>query len=204
MKIKLTAILLILCLILSACSLSPRQTVIVDRFLYFRSQEDLEDYLSINDLELRKDFIPWDTVSLLGNISNVVTIDDSLEEYTYTISPADAHTKEFLLTIEHTPTAVSKDTPIHEGVHVTKNMCQAPYVGKAIIKRCDLHYHYTDGTLDSVYWSSNGIKFTLSGEYLCSHASTDKPPECIIAGLLSADETVANAAFAEITEKLSK
>lgn len=207
MKRFVAVIMLLSLILLAGCT--PQETVGDPPELFPKySINDYERYLEQRSDVLPEDFVHWNSVAFLGEFDHFQMF-LSLDGYRYYIT---AHGVTFCLEIDHAPEPMDEDVEIIEDAPVQTTMYRAPVEGKAVIRRGERSYYYEDGELSALFWYIGETKFTISENLSCYTEELDpKDYElCIgeldmtIVKLLSADEAVAGAAFAEITQKLAQ
>lgn len=152
-----------------------------------------------------KKYITWKQASGLGEIEFFSALDLS-SSHTFAIT--DNSNSAFKLTVIYQPS--SYETPIVDYSEAVSG--GAPLISDSlkyihnntsaelIVKRNDVHYLYDkNGSISLIFWYINDIEIQFEEQ-----SSEDSATDSLISRLLSTDEAVANAAFAEITEKLSK
>ncbi len=171
--------------------------------MFFGTKEEHNAYIAKNTDKLPEGFITWEQASKFGDVYGVVMLLNNWEYYQYII--IDDSGMRFNLRGEHQPE--SDQLPV---VNYTSTMLAQGSLRKItntnnkamVVSRNDMEYRYAiTGELLSISWYQNGVKTTLDG-YIYEYP--ENRTDTVVGKLLSADESVANAAFAEIKEQLSK
>ena len=200
-RIKCITIFLLAVIFLCSCNLQ-KPILIFDDFGFF-SLEQFANYLESNKIAVPECFVYWDKIESWGEFYHL-DLTDAFNTYTYIIK-VDGF--DLCLEIDHTPEPIGEDVMLSEEVTVENTMYRTALEGKVIVQRGDLNYYYEGGKLAALFWYLDGTKFTITGdlEFLSEGYDLSYIDEWgIMIKLFCHDEAVANAAFAEIMQKLAQ
>lgn len=204
MKNKHILAILLLCFFLSACTQETHSSP--DTGYYDKEQYDYFITQYADKGALPDDFIHLEKLEHLGRYAKFRWEDTHIrndhKKYFYLFAEAD---QQYLcITIEHDVTPKSSTATILENIDGAANRYQIPSEDEnAVYNLGQYQYRYKKGQLQEIVWYIGDIQFSLSSnsyQTCIEKGITDT----YLARILSIDEAVANAAFAEITEKLSK
>ncbi len=167
----------------------------------YNSKEEYDAFMAGDGAKLPQSFVGWEEISVLGEVKALMLLDEGC--YMYKIEDVTGY--RFYVEIDPSPSvsssnktvAMDKVTLSDLGFQKVTHSLGSDFV----LERNGCQYSYRDdGTLYCIELFHNGILLRIADFQNYSPDQADT----IVSKLLSADDSVANAAFAEIQEKLSK
>lgn len=205
---------LLLCSFFSACV--PFETHVPMIAAYGKVQYDAWILECTNEGTLPDGFVHLEKLEHLGELLlfrwEDTQIRNDHKKYCYLFEDSYTQGQDLILIIEHDVTPQSSTATILENIDGAANRYQIPSEDEeAVYNLGQYQYRYKRGQLQEIVWYIGDIQFSLSSNsyQTCIEKSIKNPyqegiTDTYLARILSIDEAVANAAFAEITEKLSK
>jgi len=166
------------------------------------TEDEYNAFVAENHGKLPEGFITWEQVRTFGDI-NCMVIAYDFKYYQYSITDESGTQIDFevrhqsqtdqLAAVNYTSTMLAQGS-LRRITNTT---------GKAmVVSRNDMEYTYAiTGELLSISWYQNGVKTTIAGH---TYEYPENRTDTLVGKLLSADDSVANAAFAEIKQNLSE
>lgn len=176
-------------------------------FFTLKSLEEYQEYITQNKDSIPNDFVYWEDVAFIEDSEFSCLTFQTNDQYAYHFNNARTNLDFYGTTIGISHTSKStiwSGTIVVDSVSGNGNGIAQVFDMPMpfIYRRGDCSYHYyASGALAEIYFAVNGIEYRIEcdfDKYLAIYSET------LISRLLSADETVANAAFAELMENLSK
>lgn len=167
--------------------------------LHASGKEEYDVLIEKYQDRLPDNFVTWESASVWGECY-WFTGSMNLDSYIYHILNNEG--MDLDLFIRHTPKQITNVIVAPDNLTSMRRLQNS--TGKtAVLKRDGYEYRYgPNGGLTGIIWYEDGVQFMLSADELFNYPE-DKT-DTIIGRLLSADESVANAAFAEIKQNLSE
>jgi len=149
---------------------------------------------------LPENFVTWESANFWGECYGFSVPTANLN-YCYVYSILDKEGADLNLRIRHTPKQTTNVIVAPDNLTTMRRIQNS--TGKiAVLKRDGYEYRYgPNGGMIGVIWYEDGVQYELEGEF---YNYPEDKTDTIIGKLLSADDSVANAAFAEIKQNLSE
>lgn len=181
-------------------TVAPNEYLACISLTTFNSKEEYDAFIEADGSKLPADFFSWEDAGQFGEVVSMVLLGSG--KYLYGIVDETGHN--LTMTINRHPKSLSekmvaeKELTINEDLRKTVNKKGVDLY----FKRGEIIYDVSDnGNLYAIIFYMDGVEINITGklwEYPINRADT------LVSKLISADETVANAAFAELMENLSK
>ena len=205
MKKVFAAIMLLSLILLVGCSavekpVEPNEYLACVALTTFNSKEEYDAFMEADGDKLPEDFFSWEDAGQFGEVVCMVLLGSS--KYMYSITDNTEH--QFFITVNRHPESVSEKIVAETELTIGADLRKITHKQESdfYFKRGNLVYDVSDnGDLYGIIFYIDGVEYKITGhiwEYPANRTDTT------LGKLISADEAVANAAFAEITEKLSK